>query len=162
MRVGEFYKVSFQRFDMDNATQIDSLEIYEDIKLPSRATEQSAGYDFVAPYGFKLNPGEEIKIPTGIRVKIDKDWCLMCVPRSSVGFKYGVRLANTIAVIDADYFDSNNEGHIFLKFINGGNEVFEVHKGDRIAQGVFLPYGVTYSDDSKGVRNGGIGSTGTK
>lgn len=160
MQVGEFYKVSFERFDLDNKTQIDSAEIYADIKLPQRATSKSAGYDFASPYGFCLMPGEEIKIPTGVRVSISDGWWLMCVPRSSAGFKYGVRLANTVAVIDADYFESENEGHIFLKLVNNGNKPFNVKKGDRIAQGIFVPYGITYSDNAKGVRDGGIGSTG--
>lgn len=160
MRVGEFYKVSYERFDADNKSQIDSMEIYDSIELPQRATEQSAGYDFVSPYGFTLAPGSEIKIPTGVRVKIADGWWLMCVPRSSIGFKYGVRLANTVAVIDADYFYSENEGHIFLKLVNAGSEVFNVKKGDRIAQGIFVPYGITFSDNCKGGRNGGIGSTG--
>ena len=160
MRVGEFHKVSFEQFDTDNNTQICSREIYDDIALPCRATTGSAGYDFISPFGFSLFPGEEIKIPTGIRVEIANGWWLACVPRSSLGFKYRVGLANTIAVIDADYFNSKNEGHIFIKLVNNGKDVLHVVKGDRIAQGIFVPFGITYSDSTEGVRDGGIGSTG--
>ena len=80
--------------------------------------------------------------------------------RSSLGFKYQIGLANTTGIIDADYYNSDNEGHIMVKLINRGNKKFSANKGDKIVQGIFLPYGITVDDNSEGVRNGGFGSTG--
>lgn len=164
-RIGEFEKVSYEQFY--NAAKKEYLysdgyirECYNSLKLPERATRGSAGYDFVAFATFSLEPGETITIPTGIRVKIDEGWWLGILPRSSLGFKYGVRLCNTLGTIDCDYYNSDNEGHIFIKITNGSKDkVLTVKRGDRFAQGIFLPFGITYSDDVTGERNGGIGST---
>ncbi len=171
-RVGEFEKVSFERFfhDMKSEFYVDSgdslkdelHEMWENIKLPTRATSGSAGYDFKAPFDVRLEPGMTIKIPTGIRVKVDGGWWLGCLPRSGLGFKYRLQLDNTCAVIDADYYFSDNEGHIFLKVTNDSKtgKIVNIHAGDGFAQGIFIPYGITYSDDATAVRNGGMGSTG--
>ena len=88
-----------------------------------------------------------------------KDMFLEIVPRSGVGFKTGVRLANQVAIIDADYTESLNEGHIILKFLSGFNSL-EVRAGDRIVQGIFLKYNTTDDDNVTDIRVGGIGSTG--
>ena len=69
-------------------------------------------------------------------------------------------MANTTGIIDADYYNSDNEGHIMVKLINRGNKKFSANKGDKIVQGIFLPYGITVDDNSEGIRNGGFGSTG--
>lgn len=171
-RVAQFKKVSFEQFLSDFIDTFDGFEyskpsnidllkqIWNNIKLPKRSTANSAGYDFITPIDFELNPGEEIKIPTGIRCKIDSDWVLTIHPRSSLGFKYQIGLANTTGIIDADYYNSDNEGHIMVKLINRGNKKFSANKGDKIVQGIFLPYGITVDDNSEGVRNGGFGSTG--
>lgn len=136
-------------------------DIYEDIILPTRATTKSVGHDFRAPFDFTLEAGATIKIPTGIRVKIEDGWWLACMPRSSLGFKYRAQLDNTVGVIDGDYYHSENEGHIFLKITNDSKDgkAMTVKKGERFAQGIFLPYGVTYNDAVTTVRNGGFGST---
>ena len=98
-RVAKFEKVSFEQFKKDWADTFyvtDGIEkIYEDIKLPKRATAGSAGYDFYAPMAFELKPGETIKIPTGIRVKINDGWVLKLYPRSGLGFKFRVQMNNT-------------------------------------------------------------------
>lgn len=168
-RVGEFEKVSFKQFsqammeefDFDESTL---KEMYESIKLPQRATNGSAGYDFFTPIGTTLYPGNTIKIPTGIRVKIDEGWWLGCLPRSGLGFKYRLQLNNTMGVIDSDYYYSDNEGHIFIKLTNDSKDRREVmlSPGDAFMQAIFLPYGITYSDNVQGVRNGGMGSTDSK
>lgn len=173
-RVGEFEKVSFSQFfdamkeliDIGNAEETTReayiRTLYEDIVLPERKTKGSAGYDFHAPFCFHLPPCRSLKIPTGIRVKIEDGWWLGCLPRSSLGFKYRMQLDNTMGVIDQDYYYSDNEGHIFIKVTNDsidGREI-RVNAGDSFAQGIFLPYGVTYSDNAEGIRNGGMGSTG--
>lgn len=130
--------------------------------MPERATVGSAGYDFYSPLDFVLEPGQTIKIPTGIRAKIEDGWVLMIFPRSGLGFKFRIQLNNTVGIIDSDYYGSDNEGHIFIKITNDSNEgkTLSLKKGDGFAQGVFLPYGVTSDDEAAALRNGGFGSTG--
>lgn len=173
--VGEFEKISFEQFfeamkgilgqevwDDKGEQEQEIRDVYENIKLPTRATSGSCGYDFHTPIGFMLRPGETIKIPTGVRVKIDDGWWLGCFPRSSLGFKYRMQLDNTTGVIDSDYYYSSNEGHIFLKLTNDSREekIIDVEPGDALIQAIFIPYGITYSDNVTAVRDGGIGSTG--
>lgn len=130
--------------------------------MPVRATVGSAGYDFYSPLDFVLTPGQTIKIPTGIRARIEDGWVLMIFPRSGLGFKFRIQLNNTVGIIDSDYYGSDNEGHIFIKITNDSNEgkTLSLKKGDGFAQGVFLPYGVTSDDEAAALRNGGFGSTG--
>ena len=92
---------------------------------------------------------------------MNPSWVLMIFPRSGLGFKYRIQLNNTVGVIDADYFYSDNEGHIFLKLTNDSNEekVLSVKQGEGIAQGIFMMYGLTEDDKTTEVRNGGFGST---
>lgn len=149
-----FMKVSREQFERDSAADWDA------IILPKRATSGSAGYDFFAPTGFTIAPGEELSVPTGIRAKIDAGWVLMLFPRSGLGFKYRLMLNNTVGVVDSDYFGARNEGHIFIRLYNGGNRPLSVAAGEAFAQGVFLPFGVTEDDHAEGVRIGGFGSTG--
>ena len=132
-----------------------------EIKLPTRASEHSAGYDFYSPLTFSLAPGETIKIPTGIRAEINEGWVLMLYPRSGLGFKYRVQLNNTVGIIDSDYFYSDNEGHIFIKITNDSNEgkTVAVEAGQGFAQGLFMPFGITVDDEVSAMRNGGFGST---
>lgn len=170
-RIGEFEKVSYEQFyaAMSELTvtepQDEFIQLaYNALETPKRATSGSAGYDFKAPFSFELRPGQTIKIPTGIRVKIDEGWWLGCLPRSGLGFKYRLQLNNTMGVIDSDYYYSDNEGHIFAKITNDSNEgkTLEVKAGDGFMQAIFIPYGITYSDETDGVRNGGMGSTDAK
>ena len=162
-RIAKFLKVSEENFisSLDGFSKEEAKKIYEDIKLPLRATKYSAGYDFYAPFDFTLKPGETIKIPTGIRAKMREDYALFLLPRSGLGFKYRLQLNNTIGLIDADYFYSDNEGHIFAKITNDSNEgkVISVKKGEAFIQGVFLSYGITEDDEVNTIRNGGFGST---
>ena len=83
----------------------------------------------------------------------------MLFPRSGLGFKYRLMLNNTVGVVDADYFNANNEGHIFIKLTNAGERPLDVGAGEAFAQGVFLPFGLTEDDDARGERTGGFGST---
>lgn len=170
-RIAQFQKVSFEQFKKDWEDTFPKTEyiwledeieeIYNDIKLPKRATKDSAGNDFYSPIEFILRPNETIKIPTGIRVDIDEGWVLKCYPRSGLGFKYRLQLDNIVGIIDGDYFYSDNEGHIFAKLTNCTNERKELNlkKGDAFMQGIFVEYGITYDDDVNIVRNGGMGST---
>ena len=168
-RIAKFENVSWTQFQKDyvdtfgEGKTIDMneiREIYNNIELPVRATSGSAGYDFKSPIDFKLKPGSTIKIPTGIRVEIDDGWVLKCYPRSGLGFKYKMRMANVVPIIDSDYYYSDNEGHIFLKLSNEGEKDISINSGDKIIQGVFVPYGITYDDCVNNTRNGGFGSTG--
>ena len=166
-RIAKFHKVSAERFMADwkdtfpETTEKTVTDIYNKIKLPARATAGSAGYDFFSPTDLTLNPGETVKIPTGIRVEMDQDWVLKCYPRSGLGFKYRLQLNNTVGIIDSDYFYSDNEGHIFAKVTNDSNEgkSVSIPAGTGFMQGIFVEYGITVDDDAKGVRNGGFGST---
>lgn len=139
----------------------DSNLAYDDLKLPQRATKKSAGYDFYAPYTFTLDPGETIKLATGIRALLDDDKFLMCVPRSGLGFKARVQLDNTVGIIDADYSESSNEGHIHCKLTNDSREgkVIVVEKGEAYMQGIILQYFKVDDDNASRQRDGGFGST---
>lgn len=134
-------------------------EVYDNIKLPIRATSGSAGYDFHMPYNVAFRTGQLMTIPTGIRCKIEPGWMLALFPRSGLGFKHGFRLKNTVGIIDSDYYNAGNEGHIMAKVDVDLN--FICNEGDRFMQGVFMPYGVATNDETiSGERAGGFGSTG--
>ena len=161
-RIAKFHKVSAERFMADwkdtfpETAEETVADIYNKIKLPVRATAGSAGYDFFSPVDITLNPGETVKIPTGIRVEMEQDWVLKCYPRSGLGFKYRLQLNNTVGIIDSD-----NEGHIFSKITNDSNESksVSIQAGTGFMQGIFVEYGITVDDDAQGIRNGGFGST---
>ncbi len=153
-KIAQFFKVSENEY-LKSGTK----EQFESVILPKRATVGSAGYDFFAPHDFTLEPNETAKVPTGIRVKIDEGWVLKIYPRSSLGFKYRLRLDNTVGIIDSDYYFAENEGHIFIKITNCGDKPLTVEKGKAFAQGVFVEYGITVDDECESVRTGGFGST---
>ncbi|MBR1453757.1 MAG: deoxyuridine 5'-triphosphate nucleotidohydrolase [Lachnospiraceae bacterium] len=168
--VARFSKISLANFNKDYKENfplgqkygLDDMEItavYNSIKMPNRATKYSAGYDIFSPIDFVLKGGETIKIPTGIRCKMDNDIVLMIYPRSSYGFKYRMMLENTVGVIDSDYYDSDNEGHIMIKITNHSDKELIVKKGTAFAQGIFTKYYLTVDDVTENIRNGGIGST---
>ena len=150
-----------------NVTNADVKKFYDDIRLPERATIGSAGYDFFAPFDFTLYKGQTIVIPTGIRwISKDPIFFLSLYPRSGFGFKFGLSLANTVGIIDSDYHESANEGHIMVKLSNDGihNKDISFKTGDAFCQGIILPFLTTTNDDcdSKEKRNGGFGSTDKK
>lgn len=165
-RIAEFEKVSFEQFEKDwlkcfpNTENV--KEIYDGIKLPLRATTGSAGYDFFAPADITFEKDVSVLIPTGIRTKISDGWVLSIFPRSGLGFKHRIGLDNTVGIIDADYYNAVNEGHIMIKLSctahDEGHSV-SVAAGDGFAQGIFTQFGITFSDEADGVRVGGFGST---
>ena len=134
---------------------------YKDIKLPVRTTKHAAGYDFISPFAFELKPGEIIKVPSGIKACMNEDEYLAILVRSSMGFKYNIRLCNQVGIIDSDYYNNEgNEGHIFIALQNEGDKVFEANVGDNIAQGIFLKYNtIDNEEEIKSSRSGGMGST---
>lgn len=166
-RVAKFEKVSKDRFVQDWQHEFMGSEewarvVYDRVKLPQRATKFSAGYDFFSTLDFTLQPGNTIKIPTGIRCGMNTDWVLMIYPRSGLGFKYQISLANTVGIVDADYYFSDNEGHIFIKLVNRGDKPVHIKAGEAFAQGIFMQYGITEDDHVEAERNGGFGSTDKK
>lgn len=166
-QVAKFEKVSLKQFaegyrdSFGECSEERVGEIYDALKLPRRATRGSAGYDFFSPQDICLKPGETVKIPTGIRVKIATDWVLKCYPRSGLGFKYRLQLNNTVGIIDSDYYMSDNEGHIFAKITNDSKEgkTVKIPAGTGFMQGIFVEYGITVDDEVTEIRNGGFGST---
>ena len=163
-RIAQFFTVSQGQLEADWAAAFPGQDVPQQIILPRRATAGSAGYDFFSPVGFELQPGQTILLPTGVRARMDEGWVLMLYPRSGLGFKYRLQLNNTVGVIDSDYFGAKNEGHIMLKLTNDSNEgkTLAVRAGEAVAQGVFMPFGITVDDDASAVREGGFGSTSGK
>ena len=166
-RVGKFHKVSYEQF-LKNCQEIEpkwdenkAKKLYESISLPKRATKGSAGYDFYSPEDFSLRPGETKWILTGIRVEMEENWVLKCYPRSGLGSRYRLQLNNTVGIIDSDYFQSDNEGHIFAKLTNDTNEgrTVGLKAGTGFMQGIFVEYVITVDDIVQTERNGGFGST---
>lgn len=162
----KFEKISYEQFRKDfgkilgDRSEESYKEMYDQIKLPKRGTCGSAGYDFSSPVSTCLNEEHSTTlIPTGIRAKMPQDIVLMIYPRSGLGFKTGMRLANSTGVIDSDYYYSDNEGHIMIKLVRGFSDL-NIEAGDRITQGIFTPYFITDDDKTTESRNGGFGSTG--
>ena len=157
----KFEFVSKEQYLKDFEFKEDACEVHSKLKKPHRATAMSAGYDFYSPFDFHLEPGKTIKIPTGIRAKMPEDYVLMIYPRSGLGFKYRLQLNNTVGVIDSDYYNALNEGHIMIKITNDSNEgkALDIKAGEGFAQGIFMQYGIVEDDDAKDIRVGGFGST---
>ena len=171
-RIAKFEKVSREQFKKDVLDKMGSIfntdekievidDIYDAIKLPVRATKFSAGYDFFTPFSFKPNKVGGIVIPTGIRCKIEEGWVMKVFPRSGQGFKYGLHLYNTVGIIDGDYYNAENEGHIMMK-ISVKDECDIINQGTAFCQAIFTPYGITEDDNVQTVRTGGLGSTTNK
>jgi len=156
-----FEKISFEQFKKDIS---DDLELYNSYNIPKRSTKESAGYDFESIIDFILKPGEIKKIPLGIKANMNSGEVLFLIVRSSQGFKYNVRMCNQVGVIDKDYYNnSDNEGHMWIKLENHGDKDYVVSKGDKIIQGIFIPF-LTVDNEEKidSVRTSGIGSTDEK
>lgn len=140
----KFEKISFEQFKKDVS---EDEELYKSYALPKRETKTSAGYDFFALNDFTLKPNETMKIPTGVKVQMEDDDVLLLVDRSSMGFKYNVRLCNQVGVIDADYYNNkDNEGHMWIRIQNEGDKDFVVKKGEGMCQGLFVKY-LTVDDE---------------
>lgn len=153
-----FEKISINQFIND--TQMNE-EIYNQIVLPKRSTKKSAGYDFYSINDFMIPAGKSLKIPLGIKSCMNDDEVLLIVIRSSMGFKYDIRLSNQVGVIDSDYYNNKtNEGHIWIKLYNSSENDFYIKKGDKLVQGIFVKYLTTDIDESNNERVGGFGSTG--
>ena len=141
-------------------------DIYDNIKLPERGTEYSAGYDIRTPIGFMLEPDESVVIPTGIKAVFSEDemdtWHLQMYVRSSIGIRDGVVLMNGTGIIDSDYQFGKNDGDMVLALWNTSDKTVKYKAGDRICQAVFSIHGKTTDDSATEKRTGGIGSTGVE
>ena len=134
------------------------------INLPVRKTKFSAGYDFEAAEdtvipAFKFG-GKPTLVKTGVKSYFGEDEVLILANRSSNPMKKGLVLANSIGVIDSDYYGNpDNDGHIMFAFYNFGDSDITLAKGDAIGQGFFQKFLVADNDASTGERLGGFGST---
>ncbi len=139
----------------------------KDINLPVRKTKCSAGYDFEAANdtlipSFKKGDNPTL-VSTGVKAYMMDDEVLYLYNRSSNPKKKGLVLANSVGVIDKDYFENDdNDGHIMFAFYNFKDEDILIKKGEAIGQGVFMKYLITDNDMAEGIRTGGFGSTDKK
>lgn len=151
----------------------------KEIEVPKRATHQAAGYDFAAAEDmvipsiwkqwFSRRIGAEQKIekaikpvlvPTGIKAYMGDEEFLQLANRSSNPLKRFLVLSNGVGVIDSDYYNNPaNEGHIMFQFTNVGLKDVQIKKGEKIGQGIFLPFLKADQDESLGERTGGFGSS---
>lgn len=136
----------------------------KDINLPERKTKFSAGYDIEAAEDItvpKFVPGiKPTLVKTGLKAYMMDDEVLYLYNRSSNPGKKGLILANSVGVIDKDYYgNADNDGHIMLAFFNIKDEDIEIKKGDAIGQGVFAKYLIVDDDNANGIRQSGFGST---
>lgn len=130
-----------------------------EIKLPTRATEHSAGYDFYSPVAVTIQPNEMVMIWTDVKAHMYYDNALLIIPRSSMG-KQPIMISNTIGLIDSDYYgNESTDGNIGFRLLNLGNTPYEIKEGDRIGQGVFVKYGTIKDDNTTAQRIGGFGSS---
>lgn len=166
--MSHFEKVSYEQWKKDcgikGLPDRELREWYDAIKLPKQATASSAGCDFFMPFNLNFEPGSRFRIATGICWVTDRDGAdrgkvLMIVPRSGLGFKYGIRLTNTVGIIDADYCDSDNEGHIIISMDNPSEQTVPLSEGKAFAQGIVVSYDIPEGAESGEARSGGFGST---
>ena len=162
----KFEKVSLEQYRKDcdgdwmQMSLFDEIEQeYNDIKIPSRSTKYSAGYDFYAPRTVTIMPGGSAVFHSGIRAIMPNDMFLALYARSGLGIKHRVTLANSTGIVDADYSGAANEGHIIFKLVNDGPNPVRIDKGKAFAQGIFQKYYTVDDDDTPGIRTGGLGST---
>ncbi|MBQ8298653.1 MAG: dUTP diphosphatase [Clostridia bacterium] len=139
--------------------------IKEDIKLPERATEKSAGYDFFAIEDVEIPPyklgDKPFNVATGIKIQMLDDESLELLNRSSNPEKKNLVIPQSLGLIDADYYNNTkNEGEVFFSFYNLNTQSVSIKKGEKLGQGVFRKYLIVDNDNAKGIRQGGFGSTG--
>lgn len=155
-----FEKVSFIEFAKYYG---EDKGLYDEYMFPKRSTTASAGYDFFAIKDFVIKPGEILKIPTGYKAKFGTDEVMLLVVRSSMGFKYNVRMCNQVGVIDSDYYNNiDNEGHILVALQNEGDKDYVIKKGQSYTQAIFMKYLMIDNDLVNIKRTGGIGSSNRK
>ena len=140
------------------------ITAYQDqgINLPVRKTKTSAGYDLEAAENVSLASGKTTAVKTGLKATMADNEYLQLSLRSGLAIKNTLIMPNAPGIVDADYYNNvDNEGHIMIAVFNPNKEDFFVKKGDRVAQGIFLKYGVVDGEEEvTTVREGGWGHTG--
>lgn len=130
-----------------------------EIKLPTRGTSKAAAYDFYANDTYTVEPNKIAKVWTDVKAYMGDEEVLLLDVRSSMGGKF--MLANTLGVIDADYYSNeSNDGNIGVFLLNISEETQTINAGDRVAQGMFFNYLIADNGNTDEVRNGGFGSSG--
>ena len=168
--VAKFEKISKEQFKKDSGASPREMKdenpnlavnrTYDNVKLPVRKTKGSAGYDFSVPCTYVIQPRGYATIRTGIKCKLEDGFVLKLYPRSSLGFKFGVHLCNTVGIIDSDYYNNpKNEGHILIKIHNPSNKTIELKTGEAFAQGIIERFYLAEENEVTTERTGGIGST---
>lgn len=131
------------------------------VNLPKRSTSHAAGYDFECVEEITINPNEIKLVATGVKAYMQKDEYLALFVRSSTPLKKGLIKANSVGVIDSDYYSNpSNDGHIMIQLMNVSSEPVTIQKGERIGQGVFQKFLLADDDISGQERTSGFGSTG--
>lgn len=133
----------------------------EGVRLPERATEFSAGYDFFACEDVEILPHTTRTVWTGVKAFMPPDEVLKVYNRSSNARKKGLFLSNGVGVVDSDYYNNpSNEGDIGFDFYNISDEIVTIRKGEKLGQAIFEKYSLADNDIHGGKRTGGFGSTG--
>lgn len=147
-----------RRFEV--VSEFEELPKEERPILPKRQTKHSAGYDFYALEDVFVMPGVGGLIRTGVKVQMPSDEHLEIHIRSSYGMTHHLMMANCVGIIDSDYYNNpGNEGEIYVRLLNFGQDGVVIRKGERFCQGIFVKHYLTDNDDATGERVGGVGST---
>lgn len=146
-----------RRFEIVSDAFRKNLDV--EIKLPTRGSKNSAGYDFYSPVDAVIQPNEMVMIWTDVKASMYYDNALLIIPRSSMG-KHPIMISNTVGLIDSDYYgNESTDGNIGFRLFNLGTTPYEIKAGDRIGQGIFIKYGIVKDDNTTAERKGGFGST---
>ena len=155
----ENYQIYQRGFEHVKKDYLKTFKKVSEVLFPQRGTKYSAGYDFLAPYEFKVLPGSDITIWTDIKVFMLPDEFLGIYPRAS-SMKRKIRLGNTVGIIDFDYYSNKKtDGNIGINIHNYGDNPQLFKEGEGIAQGIFQKFLEAYNCNTDVLREGGIGST---
>ena len=137
------------------------------INLPVRKTNNAAGYDIEAAEDTIIpafKPGQKpTLVKTGLKAYCEPDEFYMLCNRSSNPGKRGLVMANSVGIIDSDYYENeDNDGHFMFAFYNFFDHDVEIKKGEAIGQAIFMKYLKVDDDNAEGTRKGGFGSTDKK
>jgi len=153
---------NYEFFDLYNYYPENSADFTDALKHLSRKHDEGLTLDEMAALT-KKSKAKPTLVSTGMKCKLDPGTYLELSVRSSCPLKYWLVLANSVGIIDADYYNNpDNEGEIFFQMINLSPFAIKLQKGDAIGQGIIKPYLVTEDDAATGSRVGGFGSTGSR
>ena len=139
--------------------EVVSAYINNNISLPKRKTAASAGYDIESAEEIILEPGKVTLVPTGLKAYMQADEYLGLHVRSGFSIKNVISCINSQGIIDADYYNALNEGHIIVALVNRGDKEVSISKSDRFVQGIFYQFFTAKEEEVTNVRVGGFGSS---